>query len=229
MTATPYFDDGTAGDTGTFEQDVESNSFNTRPTRGIQSAEASLWAQGYLETSHTLTGASIQCAIARTWTAVNPECVASEEEPTAPSDAAQWTLDAWDGIAWMQVDSGALTITTSPQQFAVTASFSPITTCWLRLRLVHTVYIVSCEGLLIAECLISDIRPTGTDTGIACAEGVDGGGGPGDTGGGGEGGGGGDDCGCADWELTSQSCQSWTKTNRSYQTWTYNSPCTPAG
>lgn len=181
MTDTDHFTDGLPGDTSTYEQVAEANLFYTRPVREGQTAEVLLWAQGYLGNSQVLTGLDFSCWTARTWYPVNPECAAGEEEPPAPTENATYAVSVWDGAAFTEVSAGTLNVAQQPSSaefFVKSVTFPAVTTCWVILTVFYAVGVVSCEGEIIAGVGISDIRTQGSDTGIACAEGEDGGDGP---------------------------------------------------
>ena len=243
MTGTALLNDGSVGDTSTYETSQEGQSINTRPTRTLIALDVVLVAQIYLESAHSLTAATAKVVAVRDTTAVGSECAVEEDSPTAAPDSGAWSLQAWDGGAWVEVDNGALTVISAGEgsdSTSISASFTARRSCWLRLVLTYHLEYVTCEGGLSGSLSLSDFRYTGTNTGVACAEGDDGGDGPDDpvdegdptsdpteTGE--------SDCVCDDWVATARvtemwarterSCSSWSETSRTTVSWTYNDPC----
>lgn len=243
MTGTSLLNDGSVGDTATYETAQDSDSVNTRPTLTLIALDVTLVGQIYLESAHSLTAATAKVVAVRDTTAVGSECVVGEDSPTAAPDSGAWSLQAWDGGAWVEVDNGSLTVVSmgeGSESTSISASFTARRSCWLRLTLTYHLEYVTCEGGLSGSLQLSDFRYTGTNTGVACAEGDDGGDGPDDPVDEGDPIGdptetGTSSCVCDDWVSTervtqiwagtARSCSSWSPSARATVTWTYNDPC----
>ncbi len=177
MTLTSLLNDNTLGDTSTGEITSVSQEVNSRPTLSLLSVNVVFVAPIYLETSHALTAATAKVVATRDTTAVGSECVSGEGSPVADADSGAWSLQAWDGAAWVEVDSGALSVVSmgeGSQTTSISASFTSVTSCWLRLEISYALEYVTCEGALSGSLQVTDFRFTGTSTGLACAEGSDG-------------------------------------------------------